>query len=239
MASRELKPENPSAKYFQRVAPRHYDNGVRDLKPEHPFVISGGRNTERLYFRHINDLTDYKFNLRPQYFSSESKYHKKFPARIKEIRKKNKDAKIYCVFDWDTIYNDTSKDKKLTCYYDSFCKTIEREIQEGKVVLCPTMPCIEYWFLLHFVDTSELIKSCDEACDLLEPFMKDFFPENAVEHFHRIIKKEKYLEDKNWVTNLISDGKMELAIERAERHANNDELNESSYSFIYKIFKNK
>lgn len=40
----------------------------------YPFLICGGSNTERYYFTHINDKTDYKLNIRPRYFGDESNY---------------------------------------------------------------------------------------------------------------------------------------------------------------------
>ena len=47
------------------------DDGTRELGELYPFLISGGTNTERYYFTHINDTTDYKFNIRPRYFGDE------------------------------------------------------------------------------------------------------------------------------------------------------------------------
>ena len=48
------------------------DDGTRELGELYPFLISGGTNTERYYFTHINDTTDYKFNIRPRYFGDEA-----------------------------------------------------------------------------------------------------------------------------------------------------------------------
>lgn len=42
---------------------------------------------------HINDITNYKFNIRPEYFGDESNYTESFPKKIKEILKTNNDAK--------------------------------------------------------------------------------------------------------------------------------------------------
>ena len=73
--------------YFEAVpAPSPVkDEGTREMGPLYPFLISGGTNTERYYFTHINDTTDYKFNIRPKYFADESNYTDAFPKRIKEI----------------------------------------------------------------------------------------------------------------------------------------------------------
>ena len=57
----------------------------------------------------------------------------------------------------------------------------------------------------------------------------------------KLLKETKYLSDVSWVRNLCSDGKLDLAIERAERNIMSaiepDSLDEHSYSFVYKVFK--
>ena len=108
MEERDLAEGVEQQQYFEAVpAPsQEEDEGTRDMGPLYPFLISGGTNTERYYFTHINDTTKYKFNIRPKYFADESNYAEAFPKRIKEILNANTDPKIFCVFDWDTIYGD-------------------------------------------------------------------------------------------------------------------------------------
>ena len=102
------------------------------------------------------------------------------------------------------------------------------------------MPSIEYWFLLHFVDYTRLMKSYGEVADMLAPLMKPCFP-NPATPLKKLLKKEKYLADATWVENLIADGKLDLATERAERNivdaVEAGEMKEQSYSYVYKIFK--
>ena len=89
--------------YFKVVADEpmsEQNDGTRDIGELYPFLICGGTNTERYYFMHINDKTNYKFNIKPKYFGNESNYTEAFPKRIKEILSTNNDVKIFCVFDW-------------------------------------------------------------------------------------------------------------------------------------------
>ena len=76
MEERELAEVVEQQQYFEAVpAPSpEEDEGTRDMGPLYPFLISGGINTERYYFTHINDTTEYKFNIRPKYFGNESCY---------------------------------------------------------------------------------------------------------------------------------------------------------------------
>ena len=239
---RELVEAVKPQQYFERVpAPAvQTDEGTRDMEVLAPFLISGGTNTERYYFTHINDTTDYKFNIRPRYFAGESNYTTEFTNRIREILKNNADAKIYCVFDWDTIFNDAIKIEK----HKTFERRFQTEIDNGRVVICPTMPCIEYWFLLHFVNTTKLMKTYSEVANVLSPYIKDCFSEEAQGvTMKKLLKKEEYLKPADWVKRLCADGKLEAAIRRAEENITKAEdeggLNNQSYSYVYRLFRDR
>lgn len=148
----------------------------------------------------------------------------------------NNDVKIFCVFDWDTIFGDEAKLKK----HKAFEKQFKTEISNGTVTLCPSMPSIEYWFLLHFIDYTQLLKNYGKVANVLAPFLKPCFPDST-ESLKKLLKKEKYLKDAVWVENLCADGKLAKAIERAEKNIEAavaiGKLKEQSYSYVYKVFK--
>lgn len=239
MEERELAEVVEQQQYFAAApAPSIEEEvGTRDMGPLYPFLISGGTNTERYYFTHINDTTEYKFNIKPKYFADESNYTEAFPKRIKEILDANTGAKIFCVFDWDTIHGDEAKIKK----HEDFEKQFKTEISNGSVTICPSMPSIEYWFLLHFEDYTGLIKSCGKKMQkLLSPHMAPYFP-SANKKLINILKDRKYIEKPDWVINLCSDGKLDTAIKRAEENIEaaeeSGDLNKQSYSYVYKVFQ--
>ena len=238
MKERELGETIEQKRFFEAVPASplpEQDEGKRDMGPLYPFLISGGTNTERWYFVHINDITDYKFNIIPKYFGDESNYTEVFPKRIKGILEKNIDAKVYCVFDWDTIFNNDDNLKK----HKAFENEIQADIDNGKVILCPSMPSIEYWFLLHFQNYTELIKTNGNAIGILAPHIKTWF--SSDKKLSKILKSEKYIKSPHWVENLCADGKLELAIQRAENNINtakeNNDLDNQSYTYVYKLFK--
>lgn len=151
MEKREITESVERKPYFGTTittSVQEQEDGTREMGKLYPFLISGGTNTERYYFTHINDKTDYKFNIRPRYFGNESNYTELFAKRIREVLSVNDDVKIFCVFDWDTIYGNEKKLKKHMDFEEQF----RTEISNGTVTICPSMPSIEYWFLLHFVD---------------------------------------------------------------------------------------
>lgn len=238
MKERELGETIEQKRFFEAVPASplpEQDEGKRDMGPLYPFLISGGTNTERWYFVHINDITDYKFNIIPKYFGDESNYTEVFPKRIKGILEKNIDAKVYCVFDWDTIFNNDDNLKK----HKAFENEIQADIDNGKVILCPSMPSIEYWFLLHFQNYTELIKTNGNAIGILAPHIKTWF--SSDKKLSKILKNKKHIKSPHWVEKLCSDGKLELAIQRAENNINtakeNNDLDNQSYTYVYKLFK--
>ena len=238
MKERELGETIEQKRFFDAVPASplsEQDEGKRDMGPLYPFLISGGTNTERWYFVHINDITDYKFNIIPKYFGDESNYTEVFLKRIKGILEKNIDAKVYCVFDWDTIFNDNDNLAK----HKAFENEIQADIDNGKVILCPSMPSIEYWFLLHFQNYTELIKTNGNAIGVLAPHIKAWF--SSDKRLSKILKSEKHIKSPHWVENLCADGKLELAIQRAEDNINaakeNNDLDNQSYTYVYKLFK--
>ena len=235
MASRDLK-EATQDHYFKPVTeqPKTVDNGVRDMFPLAPFIVSGGRNTERYYFVHVNDLSiKYRFNIRPKYFGDESAYTEVFPLRIKEILSKNTDAKIFCVFDMDTIYKYELEEK-----HKLFVSSLQSEIDAGQVVMCDSMPSFEFWLLLHFVDYEGLLKNYSEVSQVLAPYIKPYFYDST-KGLKKLLKAEKYLQDSTWVKRLLDEGRIVQAVERAKNCIARamSEDGQYAYSNIFKIFE--
>ena len=63
MGEREIAEGVKKLPYFKVVADEpmsEQNDGTRDIGELYPFLICGGTNTERYYFMHINDKTNYK-----------------------------------------------------------------------------------------------------------------------------------------------------------------------------------
>lgn len=238
MAKRDLK-DTVENQYFKRESiPVAGEEGTREMNPLLPFIISGGKNTERYYFQHVSELTQYKFKVVPEYFGDEAQYTEVFPQRIGRIIEKNSGAKVYCVFDWDTVYGNPQREAN----HVRFKKVIEKYLEDGSVVLCPSMPSVEYWFLLHFEDCHDFLRGWREISQKLAPHIKSCFAYQSLNgiKFKDLLKREEYVKDKRWVEELCKDGKMELAMYRAESGCKDflqQEGSELSYTFVYLIFK--
>ncbi len=235
MAKRELK-DTVENQYFKGESiPVEGEDGTREMNPLLPFIISGGKNTERYYFKHISHITPFKFNIKPEYFGDESQYNVRFSEIVDEILQRNGvDARIFCVFDLDTIIGNKTRENSL--------KEFEKRIK-GKATLCPSMPSIEYWFLLHFEDCCELLKDWGGISQKLAPYIRQCFSYQNIKgvRLKDLLKKEEYVKDERWVEELYKDGKLELAVSRAEKNIvaalDAGILENQSYSFVYLIFK--
>ncbi len=237
MARRKLASEVKPKRHFKAIRGfSGQDQGTREMHSLLPFVISGGKVTERYYFQHLSNVTEYKFQIEPKYFGKESNYTKEFPKNIRKILNGNPDARIFCVFDWDTVHGNDTNLKK----HRAFKKQIKKEMNSGFVVLCPSMPSIEYWFLLHFSNITRLIPTCEEAAKLLQSHMSQYFSQKE-DNLFKTLKNEQAVKNPAWVIALCADGKLELAIKRAEDNINAaiaaNDLENQSFSYVYKVFK--
>ncbi len=234
MKSRELK-DIEQERYFATIQQEaeEFDEGTREMSPLAPFIISGGKNTERFYFIHVNALSDkYKFNIKPEYFGDESAYTEAFPGRIHEILTKNNDARIFCVFDMDAVLKQDQMEK-----HNEFIESLKHEIESGQVTICDSMPSFEFWLLLHFVDHEGLLKNYSQVSNILAPHIKPYFLDST-KGLKQLLKQEKHLKDSQWVKRLMDEGRIEQAVERAkvclERAIRKE--GEQSYSKVFHIF---
>ena len=186
---------------------RRIDN--RNQK-NHSVTILGEGLTEQYYFTHIRTLFDYHYTIKPYYFSVTS---------LVEMDKKIAEAITdggfaIAVFDADVAHRNEAEKKKL--------ESIRRKYANKRnVVLCDSLTSIEYWFLLHFENTNRHFK--DSAAT--ENELRKHIPEYE--------KNAKFLQELKWVSNLSSEGKLELAKTRAKFFGEDGE----SYSNVYKAFE--
>lgn len=260
---KNIKPEIKEKPYFSAGVASSFEEGSRPLNPIEPYIISGGLVTELCYFGHLAKCTKYKFNILPKFFGNEASYAEVFPRHIDEILSGNPDARIYCVFDLDTIYGNlkSQNEAKRKCAIANK-KTFElfkkKYALSQNVVLCPSMPCIEYWFLLHFENDTTLYKTCGKVIKKLESFMRGYFPDNCLSSealfkmkktrnvdkikLVSILKTESYLSNGEWVRKLCENGKLENAVRTAEENINSakkkDMLEQQSYFYVFQPFKN-
>lgn len=184
---------------------------IRERKLKAPNVtIIGEGLTERCYFKHLKSLKGYRYTCKPRNFSQQS---------IDDLQKQidkvlADDGVVVCVFDADVTRDKSTEKKKLEAMQKKYAGN-------ERVILCDSMPSIEFWFLIHYLNTNKYFASSTDVIKILRRYLPDFS------------KHEAYLSKEKWVVDMIADGKHDMAMERAKAFGMTGE----SYSNVYKAFE--
>lgn len=170
--------------------------------------IIGEGITEKYYFKHLKSLKGFRCSTHPRFFANQAIYQ--YEKKIKEIL--SADAIVICVFDADVYQNKPKEKTKLSQFIKKYSKT-------NNVIICDSLPSIEFWFLLHFKKSGKYFSNYKEIATELKKYISDYD------------KKEKYLKQEKWVKVLVE--KMEIAITNSKSHNDNTQ----SYSNIYKAIE--
>lgn len=174
-----------------------------------PTIIGAGI-TEQWYFDHLRKLKGYRIKLRPRFFGSETADG--LMKRIKEVLEE--DGIAICVFDADVSTWNEAERKKLEGLR-------QRYKHNANVVLCDSMPAIEYWFLLHFKNTNRHFGTSKAVVEELKHYIPKYD------------KSAHFLSNEKWVAEMMSDGKDDAAKMRAKAMGTEGQ----SYSNVYKAFE--
>lgn len=172
-------------------------------------TLIGEGITEQYYFTHIRTLFGYHYTIKPYYFSVTSlvEMDKKIAEAIQD------GGFAIAIFDADVASRNEAEKKKL--------ESIRKKYANKKnVLLCDSLTSIEYWFLLHYENTNRFFKDSAATEKALRKYIPDYE------------KKEKFLQEIKWVSDLCADEKLELAKTRAEAFGHTG----NSYSEIYRAF---
>lgn len=156
------------------------------------YVVLGDGQTEQYYLEHLKSIGGYKYSVRPLLFHNIT--IEKAASLIKDLLEDGYDMVIYLT-DYDTIVNQNKVEvfKKLTGKYKN----------SPKVLICETMPSIEFWFLLHYQKTTREFRNAEETTCMLLRYIRDYS------------KEESFLRKSKWVEDMCSEGKLAKAIEYA------------------------
>jgi len=182
---------------------------LRQRRNPIPTIIGAGI-TEQWYFTHLKALRGYHVKIRPRFFGTETAAG--LDKKIEEVLRDEGIA--ICVFDADvSTWNETER-KKLAALQKKY---------EGNasVILCDSMPSIEYWFLLHFKHTTRHFGTSKAVIKELKKYIPQYD------------KTEQFLGNQKWAEEMTGEGRQEQACEYA------DELDVSggSYTRANKVFQ--
>ncbi len=186
----------------------------KQLKDPKPTIIGAGI-TEQWYFKHLQTLRGYSVKIKPRYFGRENAV--KLDKRVDKVLKEEGFAIV--VFDAD-VSQRNDKERQLV-------ERMKTKYANNKdVLVCDSLPSIEYWFLLHYKDAGRLFKTSNEVVEEIKKYNSQFD------------KSKKFLENDSWVKDLCDGKRLWQAIERCKQQE--DKINRGasvSYSKVYKAIE--
>lgn len=236
--------------------------GTKDSHSLEYYIIVEGKFTEQYYIRHLKNAQKLNFNIKS--YGADKEFTKEEPWAIRNgikcleggdyFNKINSIDGLYrgienttgarphiiCIFDLDKC---TEKKKQS----EDFFKTYKNDIipiarRNDNIILCVSMPNIEYWFLSHYDDDlfdNDLVYDSKMLKVGLTKCLKGTF----------YSKSENFLNSPRcikWFNELCNDQRLQIAKEHAIAKANNpkrlDKVNVNtdcniSYSDLYKLFE--
>lgn len=182
---------------------------INTRQPHQPQMrVVGAGITEYWYLKHLKPLLGLRFELSPRLFGNESMIN--INKLIEEGLKT--DAHVICLFDEDIRQWNDVEAKRMDDLHQKY------ETNEN-VTLCCSMPSIEYWFLLHYENTNRHLRTSHDATKALKKYVPQF------------VKKVHFLRQKEWVVELVENGRTVEAIKRAKAFGRKG----ASYTDVWKV----
>ena len=174
-------------------------------------TIIGAGITERWYFSHLQALFNLKIKIRPRFFGNENiNTLEKLIGQVLD-----EGGRAVVVFDADvSMWNETEKERLV--------RLRKKYVKNKRVVLCDSLPSIEYWFLLHYANVNRYFGTSKAVIEELTKYVKDFN------------KTESFLKNQKRVFDMCDKGQLDIAVQRAQSFGTEGE----SYTNIWKAIEN-
>ncbi|MGB1205762.1 MAG: RloB family protein [Chitinophagales bacterium] len=162
--------------------------------------------TEWFYFEHFKTAKKLPYKLKPD-LPKHSSYISIF-AKAKQLVDDEYD-KVFCILDLDDI-----RSQNLTKKYEKAKATLPKN---KKIVVIETMPCFEFWFLLHFINYSTKVY---EDWVSLAPVLKKYWPAyEKDQNYFRSVNLYKYITING---NEVNAKELAEKLRKAKAESNND-----------------
>lgn len=170
-------------------------------KSKNAVAIVGEGITEWHYFTDLKQTERYSFKIKP-----ELPKHSDVDAIVKKATELLDEGydKVLCLFDMDRVSTNKTENAK----YQKHKKKHHYKTSKtgGIIIFYETMPCIEYWFLIHFIEYSTRIY----------PDYNSLKPK-LLKYLDGYDKSDEYFKRNKIYQILLTQGSISLAIESAER----------------------
>ncbi len=174
------------------------------------YTVLGDGLTEQYYLKHLKAIKGYKYSIYPSLFDAIT--IESAETKIDELLSGGCDLIVYFT-DFDTIITQVKEDK--------FVALKKKYADIPEVLICESMPCFEFWLVLHFNKTTREFRSAGEVAHELRKFMT------------RFRKRKNFLEKSGWVEELCSEDRLETAIKNATEILDQKENHDTGKHFPF------
>jgi hypothetical protein len=187
---------------------------TRETRQAKPTILGEGKVTEYYYFKHLCRLICCPAEIDKSNFGR--KAIGDFEDKIEQVLKGK--GSVVVVFDADVMASNETERRRLQAIKDKYRNN-------ENVLICDSFPSIEYWFLLHYVDTCKSFSSAAVVDELSK-------------HVSGYCKDMEWAKREHWVASLRADGREQAARERAVKYAEDSEQHSEgkAYTNLYKFF---
>lgn len=198
---------------------------------KYPIVVDG--ETEKWYFEMLKrNEPSLRIEIKPEL--SNKKSLKDQYELVRDLLDKEY-SKVFWIIDLDVIIKETKECKKgkltpiecLASYIDKLDKynNNNRKKNTNKAILIINNPCLEFWILLHYSETTKYFGSCETVTKELKKYLKDYEK-----------KKDYYRKQNNDIYIKLKDN-LKQAINNSKSIGGfNKNLADKSFSEMYKFF---
>lgn len=148
--------------------------------------------------------------IRPRFFGKETVFT--LEKKLTEVLKNG--GRAIVVFDTDVSTWNKAEKERLEAMRKKYARN-------NRVLLCDSLPSIEYWFLLHYANTNRHFGTSNAVISELSKHIREFD------------KTETFLKNPKWVDEMSADGRIESATQRAMAFGTTGE----SYTNVWKAMK--
>lgn len=140
----------------------------RNSKPIKPtnkrIAVVGDGQTEKIYFDKLKEVEGLRnVSLKPDLPKSVGSYKGVFD-KAENLYEQGYDE-VYCLIDMDKVLSDNTLAKYLTD---------KKRIEKRGIIIFESNPCIEFWFLLHFVRTTKSFSNCESVERELQKYIPNY-----------------------------------------------------------------
>jgi len=191
-----------------------------EMKQYRYYIFCEGQQTEPLYFmgfkKLIEDNPIYKDMVLIEIEPCQAETMRVIGMAERYVKKnKIQKGQIWCVYDKDSFPADDFNGVV------NRAENLNKESSQLQYHTAWSNECIEFWFLLHYLNTNRYFATSDDVIDVLHRYMPNFS------------KHQSFLSKEAWVSELLADNRLDKAI----ANANIVGMEGESYSRLPKLFE--